>query len=165
MNITISNTGSTLRTLAIDALLIAVVCTVPALSHVFSLPFYQLNPMALCLLAGMVLVADRRNAFLLAVLLPVVSMLAVGMPSPLKAVCMVAEMLTVAGAYSLLQRRLRPFGSVLAALLGGKVVYYLLKALLISPAVLVGTSIWLQLATVVVYSIAFAFVSNKRNGR
>ncbi|MBR4177438.1 MAG: hypothetical protein IKQ53_08565 [Bacteroidales bacterium] len=140
----------------IDAVLLAFICAVPALSHVFAIPFYKLNPMAMCLLAGMLLVRWKGNGYLLAVLLPVVSMLLSGMPVPAVCVCMVAELLSVVGVYDLLERRAGAFVSILAALLSGKVVFYLLKALLVSPAVLIGTNVWLQLAVVVVLGTLFA---------
>lgn len=161
MSITISKTGVVLRTVVIDALLLAAACLVPTASHAFSLPLYQLNPMAFCLLLGMALVGDRRNGILLAALMPVVSMLVVGMPVPAKCLCMVAELLTIVAVYALMSNRIRPLFSVLTAMLCGKVVYYLLKALIISPAVLVGTSVWLQIATIVVYGLAFAFIAKK----
>ena len=146
MSITISKTSVVLRTVAVDALLLTAACLVPVASHAFSLPLYQLNPMALCLLLGMALVGDRRNGVLLAVLMPVVSMLVTS---------------TVVGVCTLMSNRIRPLLSAVAAMLCGKVVYYLLKALLISPAVLVGTSVWLQLSTVIVYGAMFAFVASR----
>lgn len=161
MSITISKTSVVLRTVAVDALLLTAACLVPVASHAFSLPLYQLNPMALCLLLGMALVGDRRNGVLLAVLMPVVSMLVTGMPVPAKCLCMVAELLTIVAVYALMSNRIRPLLSVLTAMLCGKVVYYLLKALIISQAVLVGTSVWLQMATIVVYGLAFAFLAKK----
>ena len=156
MGVTISKTRSSARVMLIDAVLLAFICAVPALSHVFAIPFYKLNPMAMCLLAGMLLVRWKGNGYLLAMLLPVVSMLLSGMPVPAVCVCMVAELLSVVGVYDLLERRAGAFVSILAALLSGKVVFYLLKALLVSPAVLIGTNVWLQLAVVVVLGTLFA---------
>lgn len=177
---------SLVRTLLVDALLLVAACLVPALSHLTALPLYHLNPMLLVLLTGMVLVQDRKNALLLAVLLPLVSMMAVGMPTPLKAVCMMAELATVvlisgkvcsnrfgaklpavtfpatvsrASSWTL---RLKTFGIMLLAILGGKAVYYLLKALIIAPAVLVSTAIFTQAAVAVVAAAAFALLKNEK---
>ncbi len=145
----------------IDAVLLAFICAVPALSHVFAIPFYKLNPMAMCLLAGMLLVRWKGNGYLLAVLLPVVSMLVSGMPVPAVCVCMVTELLTVVGVYDLLERRAGAFVSILAALVSGKVVFYALKAVLVAPAVLIGTNVWLQLAVVSVLSLLFWMVRRR----
>ena len=153
------------RVAAIDALLLTVACLVPTVSHLLAWPLYYLNPMLLVLLAGMLLVRDRRNAYLLAVLLPVVSMLAVGMPTPLKAVCMVAEYASVVFVSGLLQRWNDRFvgtlGAMLVAMLTGKAVYYLLKALILAPAVLVSTPVTVQLAVVVVAATLYATVKLK----
>lgn len=145
----------------IDALLLVFICAVPALSHVFAIPFYKLNPMAMCLLAGMLLVRWKGNGYLLAVLLPVVNMLVSGMPVPAVCVCMVTELLTVVGVYDLLERRAGAFVSILAALLSGKVVFYLLKTVLVAPAVLIGTNVWLQLAVIAVLSFVFWMVRRR----
>lgn len=161
MGVTISKTRSSARVMIIDAVLLAFICAVPALSHVFAIPFYKLNPMAMCLLAGMLLVRWKGNGYLLAVLLPVVSMLVSGMPVPAVCVCMVAELLSVVGVYDLLERRAGVFVSIIAALLSGKVVFYLLKTVLVAPAVLIGTNVWLQLAVVAVMGTLFALIRRK----
>lgn len=161
MNTAISKTTIVLHTVAIDFLLLTVACLIPAASHSFSLPIYQLNPMYICLLAGMALVSDRRNSVLLAILLPVVTMLVVGMPTPLKSVCIVAELLTLVCSYTLFSRYMKRFTAILSAMLCGKVVFYLLKVLLLSPAVIIGTNIWLQLSTVLIYALLFAALPSK----
>lgn len=165
MNTTIAKTQSFGRTALIDVVLLTVACLVPTLSHLFALPLYHLNPMLLVLLAGMLLVSDKRNAFLLAVLLPVVSMVAVGMPTPLKALCMVPELLTVALVSSLLISRSHSYwtmlGSMVAAMLCGKVVYYALKALVLSPAVLISTPVLTQLVVVMAAAAIFAAFARK----
>ena len=160
MNTSSAKVQSLWRIAAIDAVLLVVACGVPALSHLLAWPLYWLNPMLLVLLAGMLLVGDRRNAYLLAVLLPVVSMLAVGMPTPTKALCMVAEYSTVVFVSGRLQawngQFAGTFGAMLLAMLGGKAVYYLLKAVLLAPVVLVSTPVWMQLAVVVVAAAIYA---------
>lgn len=147
------------RTIVVDALLLTTACLVPTLSHLFAFPLYHLNPMLLVLLAGMLLVPDKRNALLLALLLPLVSMMAVGMPTPLKALCMMAELsavVLISGRFSV-----QGFDSMLLAIIGGKVVYYLLKALLLAPAVLVSTPVLTQLIVAVAAAMLFALLSRK----
>lgn len=156
---TLRQTSKLARLLAVDAALLTAACLVPALSHLTALPLYHLNPMLLFLLGGMLLVQDRRNALLLAVLLPLGSMLAVGMPTPLKALCMMAELsavVLISGRFSV-----QGFGSMLLAIIGGKVVYYLLKALLLAPAVLVSTPVLTQLIVAVAAAMLFALLSRK----
>ena len=147
------------RTLSIDLVLLSAACMVPTASHLLALPLYQLNPMLLMLLAAVLLVHDRRNAYLMALLLPMVSMLAVGMPTPLKALCMSAEFATVVFLSGRMQRWnsrfLSSFGAMVLAVVGGKCVYYLLKALIISPAVLVTTPLWIQGLSVLAAALMF----------
>lgn len=156
MNSTITKNNVLLHTLLLDAAVLGLVCLIPAVSHVFAVPFYRFNPMFLCLLVGLLFSRDWRNALLLAVLLPLFSMLVTGMPTPLKAMCMAPELLTFVAVYQLLAKRMPVFFGVVAAALAGKVVFYLLKVLLIAPEHLLGTSLWLQLAVVVAYAALFA---------
>jgi len=121
----------------------------------------MLNPMLVLLLAGVLLHRDWRHALVLAVLLPVVSCLVVGMPTAAKAVCMVAELATVAVMFGWLQRKWVVWPAVMTAIVAGKVVYYLLKAVVLAPAVLVGTEWWIQLGTVVLWGGLFALLYKK----
>ena len=163
MNTLTCNKPALLRTALVDITLLAVASLIPTLSHLTALPLYQINPMMLVLLGGMLLVRGRANAILLAVLLPVVSMVAVGMPTPLKALCMVAEMLTMVSIFTLMERSwnldrkpfVACFGSLLAAMLCGKAVYYALKALLLSPAVLVSTPVATQVLAMLGAALLF----------
>lgn len=165
MNTAIVKSQNFWRTALIDVVLLATACLIPTLSHITALPLYQLNPMLLVLMAGMLLVSDRRNAFLMAVLLPVVSMLAVGMPTPMKALCMVPEFLTVVAVSTLLQGKASRFvgrmGCMVAAIMCGKVVYYGLKAMLFTSVTLISTPVLTQLLVVLGASIAFAAISKK----
>lgn len=165
MNIVSVKSQNIWRVALIDVALLATACLIPTLSHLTALPLYQLNPMLMVLLAGMLLVRDPRNAYIMAVLLPVVSMLAVGMPTPMKALCMVPEMLTVVLMGSLLMRKasrfMGVFGAMVAAILCGKVVYYGLKALIFGAAGLVSTPILVQVLAMVGIAAIFAAFSKK----
>lgn len=147
--------------IAVDGALLALACLIPAASHALALPLYMLNPMLVLLLAGVLLHRDWRHALVLAVLLPVVSCLVVGMPTAAKAVCMVAELATVAVMFGWLQRKWVVWPAVMTAIVAGKVVYYLLKAVVLAPAVLVGTEWWIQLGTVVLWGGLFALLYKK----
>ena len=152
---------SIVRFAALDAVLLTVGCLVPAASHLLAVPLYMLNPMLALLLAGMLLGRDQRNALLLAILLPAVSCLLVGMPTASKMVCMMAELATVAILFGGLSRRWATLPSILVAVLAGKGVYYALKAIVVAPAVLVGTAWWMQLGAVLVWCGLFALLYRK----
>ncbi len=147
--------------LLLDAVMVGAACMVPAVSHVVALPLYMLNPMLALLLAGMLVGKDWRNGLLLALLMPVVSCLVTGMPAPAKMVCMVAELATVAALFGVLSRRWKALPAVLTAIVAGKVVYYGMKVVIVAPAVLVGTDMWLQLAVVILWGGLFALLFRK----
>lgn len=149
---------SIVRFAAFDAVLLTLACLIPTASHLLAVPLYKLNPMLALLLAGMLLGRDWRNALVLAVLMPVVSCVVVGMPAAPKMVCMVAELATVAGLFTVLSRRWAVLPAMLTAIVAGKVVYYALKAAVLAPAVLVGTEWWMQLGAVIVWGGLFALL-------
>ncbi len=145
----------------LDAALLGVACLVPAVSHLLALPLYMLNPMMALLLAAILLGRDWRNALLMAVLLPAVSYLLVGMPTAPKMFCMMAELATVVVAFHWLNRRLPALPAVLTAAVAGKVIYYTLKAIVIAPATLVGTEWTVQLLAVMLWGGLFALLYKK----
>ena len=144
-----------------DVALVGAACMVPAVSHALALPLYMMNPMLALLLAGMLVRRDWRNGLLLAVLMPLVSCLAVGMPAADKMVCMMAELATVAAVFGWLQCRWSVLPAVLPAVLAAKGVYYGLKALIVAPAVLVGTDWMVQLGAVLLWTGLFAMLYKK----
>ena len=145
-----------------DMALLGVACLVPSVSHLLALPLYMLNPMLALLLVGLLIGRDWRNALVLAVLMPLVSSLVTGMPAAPKMVCMMAELATVATMFGWLQRKWAVLPAVLAAVLAGKAVYYALKAVVIAPAVLVGTAWWMQLGAVVLWCGLFTLFYKSR---
>lgn len=157
----VSNTRAITRYILLDVAVLTLACLIPAVSHVTALPLYMLNPMLALLLVGMLLGRDWRNALVLAVLMPLVSCLVVGMPAAPKMVCMMAEFAVVATLFGWLQKKWAVLPAVLVAVFAGKVVYYALKAVIIAPAVLVGTEWWLQLAAVLLWSGLFAILYKK----
>ena len=165
MNITVSKTALSLRDVVIDLFILGLVCLIPSVSHAVAFPLYRLNPMLLCLLGSMLLVGNRANAYVLAVLMPTVSMLVTGMPLFSNYVCMVPELLVTVGLLTFMERRTNVFVATVVAAVVGKVVFYSLRAMLFAPAVLVGTSVWLQLAVIVVAAGLFWKAESKSPAR
>ena len=150
--------NSIVRLAALDAVLLTLACLVPAASHLFAVPLYVANPMLALLLAALLLGRDWKNALVLAVLMPLASCLLTGMPTAPKMVCMVAELATVATLFGALSRRWKVLPAVLVSVLAAKGVYYALKAVVLAPAVLVGTEWWIQLSAVVLWGGLFAML-------
>lgn len=146
----------------IDAVLVVAACLIPAASHALALPLYMLNPMLALLLAGLLLGRDWRNALALAVAMPLVSCLLTGMPAAGKMVCMMAELAVVAASFGLLKERWGATKAVFAGIVASKGVYYILKALLLAPATLVGTAWWMQLAAVLLWGGLFTMLYTKK---
>ena len=142
----------------LDMVLVSMACLVPAASHLFAVPLYVANPMLALLLAALLLGRDWKNALVLAVLMPLASCLLTGMPAAPKMVCMVAELVTVATLFGALSRRWKVLPAVLVSVLAAKGVYYALKAVVLAPAVLVGTEWWIQLSAVVLWGGLFAML-------
>lgn len=152
--------------LAADCMLVAAACLIPAASHLAAWPLYMLNPMLALLLAGMLLGRQAGlplwNGLALALVMPLVSSLLVGMPAVGKLPCMVAELAVVAGATTLLARRMPALPAVLLAIFAGKGVYYGLKALLLPGSTLVGTDWHVQLFALLLWAGLFALLSRTR---
>lgn len=156
-----TKTNPIVKYAVLDTVLVTLACLVPAASHLFAVPLYVANPMLALLLAGMLFGRDWRNALVLAVLMPLVSCLLTGMPAAGKMVCMMAELATVATMFGVLSRRWKVLPAVLVSVVVAKGVYYGLKAVVLAPAVLVGTEWWMQLGAVVLWSGLFAMLYKK----
>ena len=156
-----TKTNPIVKYAVLDTVLVTLACLVPAASHLFAVPLYVANPMLALLLAGMLFGRDWRNALVLAVLMPLVSCLLTGMPAAGKMVCMMAELATVATMFGVLSRRWKVLPAVLVSVVAAKGVYYGLKAMVLAPAVLVGTEWWMQLGAVVLWSGSFAMLYKK----
>ena len=156
-----TKTNPIVKYAVLDTVLVTLACLVPAASHLFAVPLYVANPMLALLLAGLLIGRDWRNALVLAVLMPLVSCLLTGMPAAGKMVCMMAELATVATMFGVLSRRWKVLPAVLVSVVAAKGVYYGLKAMVLAPAVLVGTEWWMQLGAVVLWSGLFAMLYKK----
>lgn len=160
MNNNTTKTRSLWQLALLDAALLTAACLIPAASHLTQVRLFLFNPMMALLLAGMLLGRDWRNALVLAVLMPAVSCLLVGMPVAAKAVCMAAQFATVAGVFGLLQRKWAALPSVLVALVAGTAVYYGLKLMLLGE-VFSANSLVLAIASVL-WALLFALLWNKK---
>lgn len=144
------------RSLIIDGLALVFIYSVPALSHLFSFPVYFIEPMRLMLILALVH-TNRHNAYILALTLPVFSLLISGHPFPLKTALISAELfLNVYFFYLFSTLVSRKSVALLLSILGSKIIYYLLKYALIAMVLiessLFSTPILVQLITTLVFS-------------
>lgn len=157
-----------LRLCLTDCLLFALICLIPALSHLTRIPFYLIEPMRICFMTGILFTRSKPNVVFLAFALPLLSYLTSGHPLLLKAFLMSAELAVNALLFFYLHdtRRVGAFFSTLLSIVVGKGLYYLIKYLLISFALfegsLVSTSLTCQLVVTLAISLLFAFFYDKR---
>ena len=84
---------SSIRTILIDVIIVSLLCVTPTISHCTGFSFYYWEPMRIALFVGFLLVRDKRNGYVLAVLLPFSSMIISGMPIPAICTLMIVELL------------------------------------------------------------------------
>jgi len=139
------------KTVTLDVLLCVGVVAIPALSHGAAFPLYKFEPMRLLLFAA-ILFSSRRNALLMAVWLPLLSMLTSGHPVFPKFVLIQGELvLNTVIFYGLFGRSNRFVLGAAFSVLASKTVYYAAKFVLIKTALMSGSLVatpWTyQLAT------------------
>ena len=151
------------RTITLDVLLCVLVVAVPALSHAAAYPLYLFDPMRLLLFAA-ILYSGRRNALLVALWLPLLSMLTSGHPVFPKVVLIQGELALNALVFFGLTRNSNRF--VLGAtvsVIASKTVYYAAKFVLIKTALMGGdlfaTPWTYQLATLSFILLAGGLIS------
>lgn len=150
-----------IRVAIADAVLVSAACLLPALSHMVSFPLFLFDPMRLLVLAGLFWTANRKNALLLAVALPLLSFFFSGYPTLPKTMLIAGELAVNVLLFVWLGGKMRSvFLSMLLSVLLSKVFYYLLKWLLLpvlfpeSP--LFGHGLPVQVAVAVAFAALFA---------
>jgi hypothetical protein len=126
------------RTITLDVLLCAAVVAVPTLSHAAAFPIYLFDPMRVLLFAA-ILYSSRRNALLMALWLPLLSMLTSGHPVFPKVVLIQGELVLNAVIFYGLTRGSGRFAlGAAVSVLASKTVYYAAKFVLLETALLGG---------------------------
>lgn len=154
-----------IKNILFDIVALAFIYFVPTISHYLNVPLYLIEPMRLMLVLAMVH-TNKRNAYIIALTLPVFSLLMSGHPIAIKAAIMTMELVfNVWLFYTLSQKWKNTFVVMLISILLSKLAYYAVKFGLISMAVLhtelIATPVYLQLITSVVFS-AYLFFLFKR---
>lgn len=163
----ITSTRNVLRVVAVDFALLTVACLIPILSHLAAIPLYKFNPMLIVIMAGMLIVNDSRNMYLLAVLIPLVTSLVTGMPSLAGAVCIMIEYAVVITMFVLFKDKsswVKAFVAILVSMMVARVVYYIAKWLILSPEKIINTPLLLQSIVTVVTAILFALLWQRIHG-
>ena len=166
-----------------DFAALALVFALPALSHLTSVPFYLADPMRLAVLGALIASRNWKNSLALALALPLISFALSGHPVYPKCLIIAVELAVNVALFAwfsrLIERRRldnsRPTwntatlfgGAAFLSILLSKVLYYALKALVLSAGLLkmelVSTALWIQLIVAVLLSVGMA-VRYSRDG-
>lgn len=163
-NIGLSISKLNLRSIVIDIFALAFIYFVPTISHLLNVPLYLVEPMRIMLILA-IAHTSKRNAYLLALTLPLFSFLISAHPNVFKALIITLELMLNVWLFYTLSTKVNQFIAIFSSIIISKIVYYLLKFGLISFAVLqtglISTPIYLQLITTVVFSGYLFFILRK----
>jgi hypothetical protein len=141
---------------------------IPSLSHALAFPLYMFEPMRIVLFTAYLFSRNHTNALILALTLPLFSMLSSGHPILPKALLMSGELFINVLFFILLLKHTKwgVFLSLLSATLVSKLLYYGVKFLLIRGAVfedkLISTPVLTQMIIALVIAVFFAIVYREK---
>jgi hypothetical protein len=156
------------KSIVIDFLALAFIYFVPAISHLFNLPVYLVEPMRIMLVLAMVH-TSKQNAYLLALTLPMFSFFVSAHPNIYKGLIMTVELILNVWLFFEISKHItNKFVSMFSAIIISKVIYYLMKFGLISFGIigtgLFSTPVYLQIITSVIFSgYLFFFFQTKES--
>jgi hypothetical protein len=157
---------SKIRTIIFDILAILAIYLVPAISHLFSFLVYYLEPMRIMLILA-IAHTSRKNAYLIALTLPIFSLLISVHPSLVKSFLVTGELLlNVWLFFFLLEKFSNKTISIFLSILISKCCYYLVKYLLINTTVmsgdLISTPLYIQVIMMFIMSGYIYLISHSK---
>ena len=157
-----------LGVLITDIMAIGIIMFLPAISHILPFPLYYIDPMRLVLLGVYFVNRNHKNAYLVAIVLPIFSMLYSGHPVFYKAMLISFELLINMVALHLLFRKgINIFFAVFLSIILSKIVYYLFKFAFIEWSLISGklfsTSLIIQISIALGLSVVFFLFRKKVN--
>ena len=149
-----------------DLVIVGLFYMVPTLSHLTSIPFYRFEPMRCVLLLNLLLTGNKKNAYIMAVTLPLFSFIVGGHPVFAKAFLIAAELSANVFLFDELSKKLKnPAIAMFLSIVASKVFYYIVKFGIISIGLIDGpmiaTGLMTQLVVAVVLSVTFWKFSEK----
>jgi len=147
---------SKIKNIVFDLVALLAIYLVPAVSHLLSFPVYYLEPMKIMLILA-VAHTSRKNAYLIALTLPLFSFLISAHPSLIKTSLITGELLLNVWLFFFLSEKLsHKTLSIFLSIIASKIFYYLVKLLLINSVLmsgeLISTPIYIQLIMLFVFS-------------
>lgn len=155
------------RVLAVDVVLLVFALLSPALFHAFGIGVHYLEPMRISLFAVMLFVPIKSNSYVFAALLPCVSCIITGMPFPVKAGMMSAELVVnVFVFYFLKKQKLNDILCFFASIIVAKSFYVIVKYMLIQygfyPQSILISNVVIQFLMAGLLSLVFGIIGAKK---
>lgn len=144
-----------------DILIFTSIYFVPTLSHYFALPLYILDPMRFAVLGSLLILNNKKNAYFLALTLPLFSFMISGHPIAIKNLIISIELCSNLFLFELLASKIESVSiGMFTSIFMSKIFYYLLKYGAITfglmTTTLVDTSIVIQTVVAICISTLFA---------
>ena len=155
-----------IKSYVFDLIALLAIYLVPAVSHLLSFPVYYIEPMRIMLILAIVH-TSRRNAYLIALTLPIFSLLLSAHPSLIKTSLITGELLLNVWLFFFLSEKFsNKTLSIFLSIIASKIFYYLVKFFLITSVILTGelisTPIYIQIIVLFVSSGYFYLMSSDR---
>jgi hypothetical protein len=147
---------SKIKNVVFDLIALLAIYLVPSVSHLLSFPVYYLEPMRIMLILAIVH-TSRRNAYLIAITLPLFSLLVSTHPLLIKTSLITSELLLNVWLFFFLSEKLSNKSlSIFLSIIASKIFYYLVKFLLITSVLmggeLISTPMYIQIIMLFVLS-------------
>jgi len=150
----------------IDLMAISFIYFLPALSHLTVLPLYYIEPMRLAVLFCLIH-TSKKNAFLIAITIPLFSLVVSSHPGFLKAILITGELLINLWLFYFLVKKINVFTAAFLSIILSKLMYYSVKYLFIQSQLiddgLVSTPLIVQLIIAVGISIYAVIMYKTKN--
>jgi hypothetical protein len=163
--ISLAASKGTIKSTVIHLFAVAFIVFVPAISHLVALPVYYLEPMRIMLIIALVH-TTKKNAYLLALTLPIFSFLVSAHPSAIKTFLIISELLLNVFLFYVFSEKIKNnFLAMITSLSVSKIIYYLVKFMLLSTMVLewslVSTPLYIQGVMMLLFS-SYVFILLKK---
>jgi len=161
--------SSAAKTVLIDILILTALYFIPALSHMFAVPLYMLEPMRLALIAS-ILLTNKGNSIIIACTIPLFAYVVSSHPAFYKSLLIGVELLVNVFLFFAFEKKLRnTFIAMAVSIIFAKVFYYMLKYVMLQAGLisgsLISTSLYIQLILVVVLSALTAFIFSRKSAK
>jgi len=157
-----------LRVIVFDLIALSVIYLIPTFSHIINFPVYYLDPMRL-MLFFVIIHTDRKNSYLIAATLPLVSYLFSSHPILIKSLTMSVELLlNVWLFYEFSKLFKNKFIPASLSIIVSKIVYYVIKYFLVSISLIstdiISTPLYFQIAVLLLISSYALVIIPRRSG-